>query len=103
MGKEHAAEARRMLGVMLGWRAPATDREKAALAKLSGGVPPDVDEAAVAAAVVDALQGSLARLSDADIERIKTATADEVARRAKQAVPPHPRPAPMGQAADPTA
>jgi hypothetical protein len=51
-GKEHAAETRRMLGVLLGWRAPATANEQAALEQLRGAAV-DVDEQAIATSLVD--------------------------------------------------
>jgi hypothetical protein len=81
--KERAGEAQRTGGVLLGTRGPASDAERAALTKLWGSAPVQVDEDAIAAAVASALPGLISKLSQEDLQAVATATADEFARRAQ--------------------
>jgi N-acetylmuramoyl-L-alanine amidase len=88
---EHAAfehvkdgqEARRMLGIIFGWNNPANDRERQALTKLWGSDQvPDVDEDALAAALVNRLPTlDLARLADEDVLRIAEASAAQIGKQ----------------------
>lgn len=71
-------ECRRMLGVLLGWRAPQGP-EVAALTALRSSITPAALEAAVkgsARDIAEELAPLLAMLPDADIERIRDAAVE---------------------------